>query len=104
MGMTRSEKITVSIPYPLVEKARRGVARGVASSVSAYVAAAIAEKAEDDDLGRLLDEIMERPGGPLTAAERGAAARELGLVAAPKRKRAAARSPSTKPDAKKSRR
>lgn len=67
-GMT--SKIAVSLPDHLVEQARRAVAEGRAASVSAYVAAALAEKSQRDDLGALLDEMLEASGGPLTGAER----------------------------------
>ena len=67
VGMTR--KITVSLPDHLVDTARRAVARGLAPSFSAYVAKALEEKARLDDLGLLLDEMLEASGGPLTDEE-----------------------------------
>ncbi len=66
------------------ERARRAVRKGRAASVSAYLAAALEEKVKFDDLAALLDEMLAETGGPLTAAERRAAARELG-VKTPKR-------------------
>jgi Arc/MetJ-type ribon-helix-helix transcriptional regulator len=66
-------KIAVSLPDPLVARARRAVTRGLAESVSAYVAAALEEKAKLDDLAELLDELLAETGGPLSAAERRAA-------------------------------
>ncbi len=78
-GMTAS-KIAVSLPTPLVARARRAVRRGRARSVSAYVAAALEEKARLDDLAELLDELLARTGGPLDAAEERAADEALGLA------------------------
>ncbi len=85
--MTRTEKIAVSLPKPIAERARRAVRRGQAASVSAYVAAALEEKVKLDDLSTLLDEMLAESGGPLTAAERRAADRVLGVAAKPVRKR-----------------
>jgi Arc/MetJ-type ribon-helix-helix transcriptional regulator len=86
------EKITVSLPARAAEAARQAVRSGKATSVSAYVAAAIEEKAKTEDLGALLDEMLEATGGPMTPAERRATDRLLGIK--PKRKRAT--SPSTR--------
>jgi len=76
-GMTAS-KIAVSLPEPLVARARRAVEQGRAASVSAYVAAALAEKSTLDDLAELLQEMLAHTGGPLTAAERRSADKILG--------------------------
>jgi Arc/MetJ-type ribon-helix-helix transcriptional regulator len=81
-----TEKIAVSLPKATASRARRAVSRGRAPSVSAYVAAAIDEKAKLEDLAALLDEMLAESGGPLTAAEKRAADRELG-VAAPRARR-----------------
>ena len=54
--------------------------QGRAPSVSAYVAAALEEKAKLDDLAGLLDEMLAESGGPVTAAERRAADRALGVA------------------------
>ena len=78
-GMTTTEKIAVSLPRGLAERARRAVRQGRASSVSAYVAAALDQKANQDDLAALLDEMLAESGGPLTMAERRAADRALGV-------------------------
>jgi antitoxin ParD1/3/4 len=83
-GMT-SSKIAVSLPKPLVARARRAVRQGIAASMSAYVAAALEEKAKLDDLAGLLDEMLAESGGPLTTAERRAADAALGIR--PKRAR-----------------
>jgi Arc/MetJ-type ribon-helix-helix transcriptional regulator len=76
-GMTVS-KIAVSLPEEIVVRARRAVARGRAESMSAYVAAALAEKAKLDDLADLLQEMLAKSGGPMTASERRAADAVLG--------------------------
>ncbi|MEZ4225045.1 MAG: hypothetical protein R3B13_29090 [Polyangiaceae bacterium] len=76
--MTTTEKIAVSLPHSIVERARRAVREGRAPSVSAYVASAIEEKAKLDELSILLNEMLAETGGPLTAAERRAADRALG--------------------------
>jgi Arc/MetJ-type ribon-helix-helix transcriptional regulator len=86
--MTRTEKIAVSLPKEVAERARRAVRRGHAASVSAYVAAALEEKVKLDDLSTLLLEMLEESGGPLTAAERRAAGKARG-VGKPARKRRA---------------
>jgi len=85
-GMT--SKIAVSLPEELIAGARRAVARGRAESVSGYVAAALAEKAKLDDLADLLQEMLAETGGPLTATERRAADRALGITARAKRRAA----------------
>lgn len=77
--MTEYAKIAVSLPLCVAERARRAVRQGRAPSVSAYVAAALEEKTKLDDLSALLDEMLAESGGPLTAAERRAADRALGV-------------------------
>jgi Arc/MetJ-type ribon-helix-helix transcriptional regulator len=77
--MNTSEKIAVSLPRGLAERARRAVRQGRAESVSAYVASALEEKAKLDELSTLLDDMLAESGGPLTAAERRAADRALGV-------------------------
>lgn len=78
--MTATEKIAVSLPKAIAERARRAVRQGRAASVSAYVAAALEEKTKLDDLATLLQEMLAETGGPLTSAERRAADRALGLT------------------------
>lgn len=80
-GMT-TEKIAISLPKPLAQRARRAVRQGRAASMSAYIARALEEQVKLDDLSALLEEMLAETGGPLTAAERRAADRELGVVAA----------------------
>jgi Arc/MetJ-type ribon-helix-helix transcriptional regulator len=78
--MTTTEKIAISLPKGLAERARRAVRQGRVQSVSAYIASALEEKAKLDDLSALLDEMLAESGGPLRAAERRAADRELGVL------------------------
>ena len=73
-GMNHTEKIAVSLPRGIADRARRAVRQGRAPSVSAYKLAA------------LLDEMLAETGGPLTAAERRAADRALGVSAKPQRR------------------
>ena len=77
--MTATAKLAISLPAPLAERARRAVRKGRAASVSAYIAEALEEKVKLDDLAALLDEMLAETGGPLTAAERRRAERDLGL-------------------------
>ena len=77
--MTATAKIAISLPKHVADGARRAVRSGRAASVSAYVAAALEEKVKLDDLSSLLTEMLSESGGPLTAAEREAADRLLGL-------------------------
>ena len=85
--MNVAEKIAVSLPDGLAERARRAVRQGRAASVSAYVASALAEKLKLDELSALLAEMLEETGGPLTAQESRAADRALGVKARPSRPR-----------------
>jgi len=85
--MNGSEKIAVSLPDGLAERARMAVRQGRAASVSAYVASALAEKIKLDELSTLLDEMLAESGGPLTPTERRAADRALGVQATSGRQR-----------------
>ncbi len=82
-------KITISLPDPALKKARAAVRAGVATSVSAYIARAVEEKGDRDDLRAMLAEMAQASGGPLTAAERAGARRDLGLDARARRRRSA---------------
>jgi len=84
--MTSVQKLAISLPSRAAEQARRAVRQGRAASVSAYVASAIEQKAKLEDLANLLDEMLAESGGPMTAAERRAADRELGVARKPRRK------------------
>jgi Arc/MetJ-type ribon-helix-helix transcriptional regulator len=77
-GMT-VEKITVSIPRETLAKARGAIRRGRAPSISAYVTQALEERAKDDELIEMLDEILKKTGGPMTRAERHEADQVLGV-------------------------
>ena len=83
--MTSSVKIAVSLPKQVAERARRAVRNGRAASVSAYVASALEEKSKLDELATLLSEMLAESGGPLSAAERRAADRLLGVTTKPLR-------------------
>jgi Arc/MetJ-type ribon-helix-helix transcriptional regulator len=74
-----TEKIAISLPRGVAERARQAVREGRAPSVSAYVAHALEEKAKLDELATLLDEMLAESGGPLTPAERQEADRALGV-------------------------
>lgn len=76
-GMNKSEKIAISLPDGLAERARKAVRQGRAASVSAYIASALADRIQQDELSTLLDEMLAETGGPLTPAERRAADRAL---------------------------
>jgi Arc/MetJ-type ribon-helix-helix transcriptional regulator len=78
--MTSSEKIAVSLPRQLAQRARQAVRRGRARSVSAYVASALEEKVKLDELATLLDEMLAESGGSLSRAEERAADRTLGVT------------------------
>jgi Arc/MetJ-type ribon-helix-helix transcriptional regulator len=85
--MTASVKIAISLPPQVAERARRAVRKGHARSVSAYVASALEEKTKLDELATLLSEMLAESGGPLSAAERRAADRALGVTKKPARRR-----------------
>lgn len=76
--MTKA-KIAVTLSQPLLAKAKKAVKERKAASVSAYVEAAVAEKAKQDDLAAMLDEMLEETGGPMTERERRDAERTLGI-------------------------
>lgn len=67
-GMT-SAKVAISLPKEVLARARAAVRRGDAPSLSAYVSQAIEEKTSDDDLMKMLEEMLEETGGPLTPEE-----------------------------------
>lgn len=86
--MTKA-KVAVTLPRPLLAKARQAVKEGRAESVSAYVTAALEEKAKLDDLKGMLDEMLDETGGPMTSVERREAERMAGIGPRRKRRRAA---------------
>jgi hypothetical protein len=85
--MNGSQKIAISLPRGLAERARRAVRQGHAASVSAYVASALEEKVKLDELSALLDEMLAESGGPLTTAERRAIDTVLGAARKPRRRK-----------------
>lgn len=82
-----TEKLAVSIPAEILARARRSAKREHATSLSAYITAALEQKSTMDDLARLLTEMLDESGGPLTAKERKAADKVL-LRPATRRRRA----------------
>jgi antitoxin ParD1/3/4 len=78
-GMTKA-KIAITLPPALVTRAQDAVREGRAPSISAYITAALEEKAKLDDLERMLDEMLEETGGPLTEHERAVADAALGIA------------------------
>jgi antitoxin ParD1/3/4 len=87
-GMT-SAKVAISLPKEVLARARAAVRRGDAPSLSAYVSQAIEEKTSDDELMKMLEEMLEETGGPLTPEEIRWADGVLGIEAKPKRRRRA---------------
>jgi Arc/MetJ-type ribon-helix-helix transcriptional regulator len=85
-GMT-TQKIAISLPGKLVDRARSAVRKGRVSSVSAYVAAALEEKSKLDDLEGLLQEMLAETGGRLSALEREGADAALGVPSGKTRKK-----------------
>jgi len=86
VGMTSYQKLAVSLPSRVAERARRAVREGRAPSLSAYVAQALDEKITVDELASLLDAMLVETGGPLTVAEQRAADRALGVTPKPRRR------------------
>ncbi|MBI2373084.1 MAG: hypothetical protein HYV07_03705 [Deltaproteobacteria bacterium] len=72
-----TEKIAVSVPSDVLAKARAAVRAGVAPSLSAYVSRAIEHQSMLEDLQKMLDEMLEESGGPLTPEEKRRIDREL---------------------------
>jgi hypothetical protein len=77
-GMTRYAKIAITLPLRAAEHVRRAAREGRAASVSAYITSAVEERAKNESLADLLDEMLAETGGPLTAAEKRRADRMLG--------------------------
>jgi hypothetical protein len=85
-GMT-SAKIAISLPKEVLARARAAVRRGDAPSLSAYVSKAIEDKTNDDDLMKMLQEILEETGGAPTPEEIRWADGVLGIIPKKPRKR-----------------
>ncbi len=73
-------KITVSLTSRAAEHVKRAVRHGRTPSASAYITAAIEEKANAGDLDDMLDDMLDRTGGPMTPAEIRETERKLGIT------------------------
>ena len=70
-GMATTTKFTITLDNAQFEEIRRIVAAGGAPSVSGFVKKAIETALHDtQDWDRMLDEMLEATGGPMTEAER----------------------------------
>ena len=87
-GMATTTKFTITLDNAQFDEIKRIVAAGAAPSVSAFVRKAI-ETALDDATGwdRMLNEMLEETGGPMTDAERAWADEALGRRPSRPRKR-----------------
>jgi len=92
-GMTRYEKIAISLPSRVAENARRAVKAGEAPSLSAYIVAALEQKMQPGDLEKMLDEMLLASGGPMTDRERHEADELLGVAPRRTQRARSARSP-----------
>jgi Arc/MetJ-type ribon-helix-helix transcriptional regulator len=71
LGMADTQKVTVTLPIDQVAAIRDLVREGSADSVSGFVTAAVALALEDRlAFEELLDEGLQKTGGPMTAQER----------------------------------
>jgi Arc/MetJ-type ribon-helix-helix transcriptional regulator len=71
LGMAETQKVTVTLPMDQVAAIRDLVRDGAAESVSGFVTAAVALALEDRlAFVQLLDEGLQKTGGPMTAQER----------------------------------
>ena len=77
LGMTM-EKIAITVPRELLQKARSASKRA-RTSLSAYIARSLEMRVQDEDLQTMLDEMLAETGGPLTAKERRWADEALGI-------------------------
>jgi hypothetical protein len=73
-------KVTVSLDPGVAERARRDVAEGKAKSLSAWLNEAGRARAEGEDLARVLAELFDETGGPLTEQEVARARERLALA------------------------
>ena len=67
--MQRRSRVTVTVPDDVLAVARNDVASGGAPSLSACVTDAAETKARRESLIRVLDELLEASGGPLSVEE-----------------------------------
>ena len=94
------EKMAISLPSHAAESVRRAVREGRAASVSAYIAEAIQQKSSREDLIAMLDDAIEKSGGPITDAEQRWVDWQLGS----RRGKEPARAPRLQPQRKRRRR
>jgi Arc/MetJ-type ribon-helix-helix transcriptional regulator len=70
-GMANTTKFTITLDKAQFDEIKRIVAAGEAASVSAFVKKAIETALNDTKTwDRMLDEMLEATGGPMTDAER----------------------------------
>jgi Arc/MetJ-type ribon-helix-helix transcriptional regulator len=62
-------KVALTVPKEVLDRARLAVKRGKAASPSAYVTRALEHMVKEDDFDALLDEKLQRSGGPVTEQE-----------------------------------
>ena len=80
-------KIVITLPNEVLAKARRE-SRRTRVSLSAYIARSIEMRVVDEDLQKMLDEMLAETGGPLTEEERREADKALGFKPRRTKKRA----------------
>ena len=73
-------KVTVSLDPAVAERARRDVAEGRAKSLSAWLNDAGRARVEGEDLARVLAELFDETGGPVTDEELSRARQRLALA------------------------
>ena len=76
-SMTTRERVTISVPESVLDRARAAVASGTAASVSAYITTALERMATQDSMAELLAE-MAKVGGEPTEADYAWAREALG--------------------------
>lgn len=87
-GMAQTTKFTITLDNAQFNEIKHMVAAGEAASVSAFVKKAIATALDDaKDWDRMLDEMLEASGGPMTQAERDWADSILGVGPKPAKRR-----------------
>jgi hypothetical protein len=81
-GMTGvKKKITISVDPEVLGLVQAAVADGAATSVSAFFEqSALSDLDAEAAFDRLLDEALERSGGPMTSEEEAMVDRELGHI------------------------
>lgn len=77
-------KIAISLPRETLKKVK-GEVRRRGTTLSAYIAGVLDENVQDAEFQKVLDQMLEESGGPLTDQERREADEILGVR--PRRKR-----------------